>query len=103
MLEPLQKENQEKHGLQWHLSRTWSSAYCGVRPDRPDTPREDWDYGNTPDGEAMKFKTPDHASELIKKVAHTFGATLVRITKLNPDWEYAIAVTTPAQVGPNGY
>ena len=118
VLEPLQKENQKKYGLQWQLSKTWSSAYSAVKPARPDSPPEEWDYRNVPD-EALKFKTPDHAAELIKKVAHTFGATLVGITRLNPDWvyshdlrgaekgpydvpehwEYAIAVTTPHEWG----
>ena len=33
-----------------------------------------------------KFKSAKHAKELIKTIAHQFGATLVSFAKLNPDW-----------------
>lgn len=118
VLEPLQKENQAKYGMQWALAEAWGSAYGYVSPPRPDSPPEVWDFDGIRE-EPLKFKSPDHAAELIKKVAHTFGATLVGITKLNPDWvyqydvrggekgpfevpehwEYAIVVTTPHEWG----
>jgi reductive dehalogenase len=40
-------------------------------------------------GEAVPFKSPELASEFIKEVAHRYGATLVGITKTNPDWLYS--------------
>ena len=45
--------------------------------------------------EPKVFKSPEHASELIKTVAYTFGATLVGITRFNPDfhWQGAIRGT----------
>lgn len=118
VLEPLQKENQKKYGMQWALAEAWASGYEATRPARPNVPPEEWDFRDMRE-EPLTFKSPDHASALIKKVAHTFGATLVGITKLNPDWvygydlrgaepgpfdvpgwwEYAIAVTTPHEWG----
>ncbi len=42
--------------------------------------------------EQIPFKSPEHAAQLIKKIAHQYGATLVGITKLNPDFCYDINV-----------
>jgi len=39
--------------------------------------------------ERLEFKSPAHASKLIKKIAHQLGATLVRISKFNPDYVYS--------------
>jgi len=36
----------------------------------------------------VPFKSPELAAELIKKMARLFGATMVGITRLNPDWCY---------------
>ena len=40
-------------------------------------------------GTRMTFKSPEHAAELIKKVAHLYGASLVGITTMNPDYVYS--------------
>ncbi len=84
-------------------------------PPEPQGPPEEWDFRGIRRKEPLPFKSPKHASELIKKVTHIFGATLVGITKLNPDWcyqgflrgvgpgkydvpkhwEYAIVIATP--------
>ena len=40
-------------------------------------------------GESVPFKSPALASEFIKEIAHRYGATLVAITKTNPDWIYS--------------
>lgn len=113
-LEPQQREDREKYDLRFALSMAWASAYDTVRPPRPNAPPEEWDFQGVRD-EPFVFKSPDHAAELIKKVSHTFGATAVGITRLNPDWvyshdvrggepgpfevpewwEYAIAITIP--------
>ncbi len=40
-------------------------------------------------GTRLTFKSPDHAAELIKKVAHLYGASLVGITTMEPDYCYS--------------
>lgn len=60
----------------------------GLYPPEPVGPPEEWDFRDIRREKPMAFKTPSHAAKLIKKVAHTFGATLVGITRLNPDWCY---------------
>jgi reductive dehalogenase len=49
-------------------------------------------------GMGLKFKSPEHAAELIKKVAHLYGATIVGITTMNPDYVY----TSIRGMGPSG-
>jgi len=38
----------------------------------------------------LKFKSPDHAAKLIKRVAHLYGASVVGITLMNPDYAYSM-------------
>jgi len=38
----------------------------------------------------LKFKSPDHAAKLIKRVAHLYGASVVGITTMNPDFIYSM-------------
>ncbi len=57
-------------------------------PPEPQGPPEVWDFRGIRRAEPMRFKSPGHASGLIKKITHAFGATLVGITRLNPDWCY---------------
>ena len=59
-----------------------------IYPPDPQGPPEQWDFRRIRRERPLPFKSPDHAARLIKKVTHTFGATLVGITKLNPDWVY---------------
>lgn len=56
----------------------------GSFPARPSTPPEQWDYRHVKLDEPMKFKSKKHASTLIKRMAHAFGATLVGITDFDP-------------------
>jgi len=53
--------------------------------------------------ERLEFKSPKEAANLIKIVAHKFGATVVGITTMNPDFVYVRSVrgSTPA-VPPDG-
>jgi reductive dehalogenase len=44
------------------------------------------DHTNRPIVKKREFKTPQHASKLIKKVAHQMGCSFVGITKVNPDF-----------------
>jgi epoxyqueuosine reductase len=123
-----QMGNWEKYETQFALADAWSASMASSfedhmgrqNPDRlfppePDGPPEEWDFRDIRREQPLPFKSPGHASELIKKIAHTFGATLVGITKLNPDWcyqgnlrgvgpgrydvpahwEYAVVVVTP--------
>jgi epoxyqueuosine reductase len=60
----------------------------GQYPPNPKGPPEKWDYRGIRRDKPFAFKSPDHAARLIKKITHTFGATLVGITRLNPDWCY---------------
>ncbi|MCP4310619.1 MAG: hypothetical protein GY790_05105 [Bacteroidetes bacterium] len=36
----------------------------------------------------MPIKSPELVAKLIKKVAHHFGASMVGITTIEPDWCY---------------
>ncbi|MCK5641256.1 MAG: hypothetical protein KAJ19_10675, partial [Gammaproteobacteria bacterium] len=57
-------------------------------PPEPVGPPEEWDFRGIHRDKPLPFKSSAHASQLLKKITHTFGATLVGITKLNPDWCY---------------
>ncbi len=47
-------------------------------------PPEDWDFRGIWRERPMEFKSPGHASKLIKRMAHQFGMSLVGITKFDP-------------------
>lgn len=47
-------------------------------------PPEDWDFRGIWREKPLEFKSPKHASVLIKRVAHQFGMSLVGITKFDP-------------------
>lgn len=57
-------------------------------PANPRKPPAEWDFRMNR-GKTCEFISPKHASELIKKIAHVFGATLVGIARLNPAYVYA--------------
>jgi hypothetical protein len=48
----------------------------------------------------LPFKSEDHAAELVKKIAHRYGATIVGITKLNPDFLYDAGLRGSPDPGP---
>lgn len=100
-----QHENWPKYEDQFAIIDAWSNAlgnifedwqghpwekdsHTAMYPAEPQGPPEEWDYRGIHRDKPREFKSPDHAAELIKKITHTFGATLVGITKLNPDWAY---------------
>jgi epoxyqueuosine reductase len=87
-LAPLQKENGQKYNIRWELAMAYANAIYSVKVPSPDRPPEEWDFRDIRE-EPLKPKSPEKASELIKKMAHLLGATLVNITELNPDWVYA--------------
>jgi len=47
-------------------------------------PPEDWDFRGIWRDKPMEFKSPKHASKLIKRMAHMYGASVVGITKFDP-------------------
>jgi len=88
------REDHEKYDEYFRLANAWSSAWGDVFRSYPPRPRgvpEESDFQGVAEP-ALKPKSPEHAAELIKKVAHHFGATLVGITRLNPDWVYDVDV-----------
>ncbi len=97
----LQKANWKNFKTQLAVADAWSvangavfeSVYApelnsGLFPSEPEGPPEEWDFRGIHRDKPLPFKSPGHASEFIKKITHTFGATLVGITRLNPDWCY---------------
>ncbi|MCP4756835.1 MAG: reductive dehalogenase [Proteobacteria bacterium] len=89
----------EKYKIQFAVVDAWSASMASLfeepmgtphrdrqYPPEPKGPPEEWDFRGIRREEPLPFKSPEHAAELIKKITHTFGATLVGITKLNPDW-----------------
>ncbi len=91
---PKKRRDMEKYGDYYTLIEAWSDSW-GTN-ERISTPPEvsDFHLGDPGQGrarpipEAVPFKSPKLASKLIKKVAHHFGATMVGITKLKPEWCY---------------
>lgn len=88
----------------------WEDIFA-FYPAEPTEPPEISDFKlthNTPMGNfdtpiretPRKFKSPEHAAELIKKIAHRYGATLVGITKLNPDFCYDLGLRGSGNMGP---
>jgi len=89
---PKRLVDKKKFGNRFILSNAWSKAMGAVEPPPINYPPEISDFpGGERFGEpskAYKMKSPQNTSRLIKKIAYEFGATLVGITRLNPDWVY---------------
>jgi len=90
-----QQEDWPKWATQFAVADAWSSAmgslfdppnpadrpsFENVYPPEPQGPPEEWDFRGIRREKPLKFKSPQLASQLIKKITHTFGATLVGIT-----------------------
>jgi epoxyqueuosine reductase len=99
--------NHEKYDDHFALSSAYFGAWQDLAdnyPEEPTAPPEvsDFqyvDHGHMLDlrevnkeckerGAMLAFRSPDHATELVKKTAHLYGATVVGITTLNPDYVY---------------
>jgi len=84
--------DQKKYGKRYVLATAWSKAMGAVTPPPISNPPEISDFpGGTRFGEPStpyKMKADTATTKLIKKIAHEFGATLVGIAELNPDWVY---------------
>ena len=86
---PRRAKDLEEYKEYYTLINAWSGSW-GTREPISEPPEiSDFKIGrNRKIGEPMPFKSPAHAAKLIKKVAHHFGATMVGITTIEPDWHY---------------
>jgi len=86
---PKKRLDREKYADYYTLINAWSDSWY-TSEDITEPPEEsDFKiHGHEKIGKPMPFKSPSHAAKLIKKVAHHFGATMVGITTIEPDWCY---------------
>src|SRR6056297_1474139 len=88
-----QRQNWKKYEKKYLLADAWSNAHAspihgqGAFPHQPEGKPEDFDFKGVRK-ERLDFKSRKHASELIKKISHSFGASLVGIAKLKEEWVY---------------
>lgn len=99
-IQPKKRKDIRKYGSFYTLIDAWSAAWGSSEritepPEKSDFPRG-YGSGRKP----IPFKSPKLASELIKKVTHHFGATMVGITKLNPDFCYNFGLRGSKERGP---
>ena len=91
-IQPTQQEEPRKNSERFLLAEAWSNAIGAVSPPPIDTPPLESDFpkrgrsGET--RQALKMKSPEKTSALIKMIAHQAGSVLVGIAKLNHDWVY---------------
>ncbi|MFC2118610.1 reductive dehalogenase [Bacteroidota bacterium] len=87
-IQPKKREDSQKYGGFYTLINAWSDSWGSS--ERISGPPEESDFPRGYGGQRkpVPFKSPKLASELIKKVTHHFGASMVGITKLNPDFCY---------------
>jgi epoxyqueuosine reductase len=87
----VQRENWKLFKDRYRIADAWSAAHGASMylPREPDAEPEEFDFRGVDQADKLEFKSPKHASELIKKIAHSFGATLVGITRLKSEWVYA--------------
>ena len=86
---PKKQQDEAKYGEYYTLINAWSNSWQTSEPVTEPPEQSDFKIGGRRRiGKPMPFKSPALASELIKKVAHHFGATMVGITTIEPDWCY---------------
>jgi epoxyqueuosine reductase len=86
---PKKRQNEENYGDYYTLINAWSDSWH--TSERITEPPEVSDFkigGRQKIGKSKPFKSPALAAKLIKKAAHHFGATMVGITTIEPDWCY---------------
>lgn len=90
---PKMRADRREYGERFLLAEAWSSAMGAVGPEGVDGPPEVADFPRPgrmgAAREPVTLKDPAKTSELIKRLSHEFGSTLVGITRLNPDWVYS--------------
>ncbi len=88
-----QQEDWPKYRNKYLLADAYSNAHAsplmgtGAFPPQPQGPPEESDFRGVKT-EVLKLKSPGHGSRLIKMITHTFGASLVGIAAVKPDWVY---------------
>ncbi|RLD50936.1 MAG: hypothetical protein DRI97_16330, partial [Bacteroidetes bacterium] len=85
---PKKRKDQEAYGEYYTLINAWSDSWSTHESITEPPEESDFKIGRRKLGDARPFKSPAHAAKLIKKVAHHFGATMVGITTIEPDWCY---------------
>ena len=94
---PALRADREEYGRRFLLADAWSNAMGAVQPRPVSGPPDEWDFprprydGTVP--QPLNMKDPQKTADLIKKVSHQFGSTLVGITRLNPDWVYGYPIS----------
>jgi reductive dehalogenase len=89
----IQRKNWKKYKDKYLLAYAWSAAHSSplrgkaAFPAEPEGPPDKSDFKGITT-KPYKLKSPAHGSKLIKQITHTFGATLVGITKVKSDWVY---------------
>ncbi|MBW2370585.1 MAG: reductive dehalogenase [Deltaproteobacteria bacterium] len=98
---PQNMKDMEKYGNYYKLADAYSQGFenHSASLPRPQKPPEESDfevsyfagmgYKKRRIGKPVPFKSPELAAKYIKEIAHRYGATLVGITKTNPDFLYA--------------
>jgi epoxyqueuosine reductase len=99
-----QRQDWPKFKDRFRLADAWSAAHSSsmTYPPEPEGEPEVADFRGVNTDDQLEFKSPEHASELIKKIAHSFGATLVGIARLKPEWVYADGLRGSAERGEYG-
>jgi reductive dehalogenase len=86
---PKRAKDSETYKEYYTLINAWSGSWSTREPITEPPEVSDYKIGSGRKiGDPIPFKSPAHASKLIKKVAHHFGATMVGITTIEPDWHY---------------
>ncbi len=86
-----QRANWPKYREDHMLAEAYSAAHAsflsgpGSFPAQPQGPPEENDYRGVQE-RILDLKSPQHGSELVKQIAHTFGASLVGICPLKEEW-----------------
>jgi len=98
---PKRREDQMKYGAHYTLIKAWSNAWETTEPitEPPEISDFTMAHGRPIPG-AVPFKSPRKAAELIKKVTHHFGASMVGIARLNPNWCYDYGLRGSQNHGP---
>jgi len=98
---PKKQADMQKYNDYYTLINSWSAAWGSS--ERITGPPEESDFrigGRRKIGKPVPFKSPAHAAELIKKVTHHFGASMVGITTIEPDWCYNYGLRGAEDQGP---
>ncbi len=88
-----QRTNWDNYKDQYLLADAWSSAHAsplhgaGSFPPKPEGSPGESDFKGVKDNK-LEFKSDKHASDLIKQIAHSFGASLVGIAAVKDEWVY---------------